>query len=232
MQEWVGEIAALRAEWPDTKELQDQPGINPNVFMHQLSASLPDASAFVSDVGQHQMWAAQSLDLGPDQRLLTSGGMGSMGFALPAAIGAAVATPGRPVVVVAGDGGFQCNIQELQTVAHLGLPVKIVVVNNECHGMVRQFQESYFEGRYQSTMWGYSAPDFKNIATAYGIPALTVSDPDKVERALAEFTEDRKGPALLQVMIPPTTNAYPKLAYGHTMESMEPFAKPLDMEGT
>ena len=138
--------------------------------MHELSRMFPTASAFVTDVGQHQMWAAQSLELAPGQRMLTSGGMGAMGFALPAAIGAAVAKPGQPVVVVAGDGGIQCNIQELQTVVHLGLPVKIVIINNECHGMVRQFQESYFEGRYQSTMWGYSAPDFEKIARAFGIP--------------------------------------------------------------
>ena len=229
---WIAEIASLRREWPDTAELSRQPGINPNTLMHQLSRVFPDASAFVTDVGQHQMWAAQSLDLGDDQRFITSGGMGSMGFALPAAIGAAVASPGRPVVVIAGDGGFQCNIQELQTVAHLGIPIKIVIVNNECHGMVRQFQESYFESRFQSSMWGYSAPNFESIARAYGIPAITVSEPDKVDRALAAFSEDRKGPALLQVMIPATTNAYPKLAFGHTMESMEPFVRPLDMEAT
>ena len=230
--DWTGEIAALRAQWPDVEELSGQPGINPNVFMHQLARTFPEASAFVTDVGQHQMWAAQSLELGSQQRLLTSGGMGSMGFALPAAIGAAVASPGRPVVVIAGDGGFQCNIQELQTAAHLHLPIKMVVVNNECHGMVRQFQESYFEGRYQSTLWGYSAPDFESVARAFGIPAFTVREPAEVARCLSAFAEDPKGPALLQVMIPPTTNAYPKLAFGHTMESMEPFAKPLDMEGT
>lgn len=230
--EWLTEIRHLRRQWPDTDELRHQPGINPNSFMHELSRSFPNASAFVTDVGQHQMWAAQSLELGPDQRLLTSGGMGSMGFALPAAIGAAIARPGQPVVVVAGDGGFQCNIQELQTVAHLHLPIKIVIVNNECHGMVRQFQESYFEGRYQSTMWGYSAPDFEAVARAFGIPSFTVRNPARVSHGLLDLAEDQKGPALLQVMIPPTTNAYPKLAFGHSMEAMEPFVRPLDMEST
>lgn len=229
---WIAEIAGLRSQWPDTAELRGQPGINPNEFMHQLSRAFPQASAFVTDVGQHQMWAAQSIELGEDQRMLTSGGMGSMGFALPAAVGAAVAHPSRPVVVIAGDGGFQCNIQELQTVAHLGLPIKIVVINNECHGMVRQFQESYFEGRYQSTMWGYSAPNFEAVARAYGIPAWTAASPQEVSRGLAALAEDPKGPGLLQVMVPSTTNAYPKLAFGHNMESMEPHVKPLDMEGT
>jgi acetolactate synthase-1/2/3 large subunit len=228
---WSRAIADLRAQWPDTKELVG-PGINPNVFMHQLSAKMQPAGAYVIDVGQHQMWAAQSLDLTAEQRFLTSGGMGSMGFALPASIGAAVCLKGQPVVVVAGDGGFQCNIQELSTVAHLGLPIKMVVINNECHGMVRQFQESYFHARYQSTVWGYDAPDFARVAAAYDIPSRTVEQPADLEQALSWFAADIDGPSLLQVMIDPAANAYPKLAFGRGMSSMEPQATPLEMEGT
>ena len=228
---WFKHIDALRSKWPDTAELNG-PGINPNTFMHQLSRRMPDAGAFVVDVGQHQMWSAQSLELSTQQRFLTSGGMGSMGFALPASIGAAVCLKGQPVVMIAGDGGFQCNIQELQTIAHLGLPIKMVVINNECHGMVRQFQESYFRARYQSTMWGYSAPDFSRVADAYGIPSRTVSEIDNVQQALSWFAEDDKAPGLLQVMIDPMANAYPKLAFGRGMSSMEPHAQPLEMEGT
>ena len=228
---WARHIEALRSKWPDTAELNG-PGINPNTFMHQLSRRMPDAGAFVVDVGQHQMWSAQSLELSTQQRFLTSGGMGSMGFALPASIGAAVCLKGQPVVMIAGDGGFQCNIQELQTIAHLGLPIKMVVINNECHGMVRQFQESYFRARYQSTMWGYSAPDFSRVADAYGIPSRTVSEIDNVQQALSWFAEDYKAPGLLQVMIDPMANAYPKLAFGRGMSSMEPHAQPLEMEGT
>lgn len=228
---WTQSIAVLRSQWPDTSELS-VPGINPNVFMHRLARAFPSAGAFVVDVGQHQMWAAQSLELSASQRFLTSGGMGSMGFALPASIGAAVCLRGQPVVTIAGDGGFQCNIQELQTAAHLGLPIKMVVINNQCHGMVRQFQESYFGSRYQSTMWGYSAPDFSRVAEAYGIPARTVSDPADMQRALGLFAADDRGPSLLQVMIAPEANAYPKLAFGHGMSSMEPQVKPIEMEGT
>lgn len=228
---WTREIAALRAKWPDTEELSI-PGINPNRFMHQLSQSMTDAGAYIVDVGQHQMWSAQSLELSTEQRFLTSGGMGSMGFALPASIGAAVCLKGQPVVMIAGDGGFQCNIQELQTIAHLGLPVKMVVINNECHGMVRQFQESYFHARYQSTMWGYSAPDFRRIADAYGIDSRTVTAPADVDQALRWFASDPKVPNLLQVMVDPMANAYPKLAFGRGMSSMEPHAQPLEMEGT
>jgi acetolactate synthase-1/2/3 large subunit len=178
------------------------------------------------------MWSAQSLELGTNQRFLTSGGMGSMGFALPASVGAAVTLNGQPVVMIAGDGGFQCNIQELQTVAHLGLPVKMVVINNECHGMVRQFQESYFHQRYQSTMWGYSAPDFERVANSYGIDSRTVSSPEDIDSALKWFAADDGRPSLLQVMVDPMANAYPKLAFGRGMSSMEPHSQPLEMEGT
>jgi acetolactate synthase-1/2/3 large subunit len=228
---WTREIANLRAKWPDTEELQ-VPGINPNTFMHQLSAAMTSSAAYVVDVGQHQMWAAQSLELTAAQRYLTSGGMGSMGFALPASIGAAVCLKGQPVVMIAGDGGFQCNIQELQTVAHLGLPIKMVVINNQCHGMVRQFQESYFDARYQSTVWGYSAPDFGRIADAYDIETRTIAQPTDVDHALDWFSTERNAPSLLQVMVDPSANAYPKLAFGRGMSSMEPHAQPIEMEGT
>ncbi|HXR98603.1 MAG TPA: thiamine pyrophosphate-binding protein [Terriglobales bacterium] len=230
---WQAEIDELRRSWPDAMELDGVEGINPNTFMHQLSRASESAAAFAVDVGQHQMWAAQSLRLGPEQRFLTSGGMGSMGFGLPAAIGASVALPGQPVVVIAGDGGFQCNIQELQTVVRLGLPLKIVVLNNQCHGMVRQFQESYFEGRYQSTLWGYSAPDFSRVAQAYGIPSLTIEAPEQIPAAMHWlWSGNEPSAALLQVMIAPGANAYPKLAFGRGMDAMEPHVQPTAMEST
>lgn len=228
---WRAAIRALRAKWPDTAELADVKGINPNVFMHQLSRNAA-TSAYVVDVGQHQMWAAQSLDLRSEQRFLTSGGMGSMGFGLPAAVGAAICLDGKPVVAISGDGGFQCNIQELQTIAGGKLNVKMIVINNGCHGMVRQFQESYFGGRYGSTMWGYSAPDFKRVAEAYNFAARTVVSPNDVEDAVHWLNHETEGQALLQVMVSPFANAYPKLAFGRGMEAMEPQSKPVEMEST
>jgi acetolactate synthase-1/2/3 large subunit len=230
--DWMKQIAQLKAAWPDTRELQDMPGINPNVFMHQLSARSRAAAAYVADVGQHQMWAAQSLELDTHQYFLTSGGMGAMGFGLPAAIGAALACLDRPVVMIAGDGGFQLNLQELQTVVRNRLPLKLVILNNRCHGMVRQFQQSYFGERYQSTFWGYSAPDFAQVARAYGIAAATVEEPSKVEQAVAEMWQDPAAPFLLQVMIDTMSNAYPKVAFGKPITEMEPFAKPVEMEST
>lgn len=227
---WLSSIQALRDQWPDTREIPDVGGINPNAFLHQLSAASPLAKAYVADVGQHQMWAAQSLDLHSDQRFLTSGGMGSMGFALPAAIGACYAS--GPVVVITGDGGFQCNIQELQTVHRGRLPLKIIVLNNNCHGMVRQFQESYFKERYQSTLWGYDAPSFAAVAAAYGIASRRITEPGEIPSALDDLWSEPGLPYLLEVVIPTMSNAYPKMAFGRPISEMEPFAKPLEMEGT
>jgi acetolactate synthase-1/2/3 large subunit len=231
--EWQNELRALQVEWADTKEQPNIVGINPNEFMHSLSRGAgQQAAGYLADVGNHQQWAAQSLELGAHQLFLTSAGLGSMGYALPAAVGMCFAAGRKPVVMIAGDGGFQMNIQELQTIAHHKLPVKLVVLNNNCLGMIRQFQDSYFEGRYQSTFWGYSAPDFTKIADAYGIPSLTVSDAAGLDEAAAWLWQNPDGPALLQVMVDSHTNCYPKLAYGRPITEMEPFAKPLEMEGT
>ena len=227
---WLASTNSLKAAYPDTAELATASGINPNHFIHRLACHSQRACAFVADVGQHQMWAAQSLELADHQRFLTSGGMGAMGFALPAAIGAALAA--GVTVVIAGDGGFQLNLQELQTIVRNQLPVKIVVLNNHCHGMVRQFQESYFKGRYQSTLWGYDAPDFCAVAKAYGIPAHRLAAAENIEDALLELWREPSKPFLLEVELDTATNVYPKLAFGRNFGEMEPGARPLDMEGT
>lgn len=230
---WNGYIQSLREKWPDTREL-DTKGINPNTFMHMLSRASSGAMAYISDVGAHQMWAAQSLEITGTQRFHTSAGMGAMGFALPAAIGCCFAAEKRPVIALIGDGSMQINIQELQTVVRNGLPVKIVVMNNQNLGMIRQFQDSYFESRYQSTWWGYSAPDFEKIAHAYGLLAKTISETAQMEEGISWLWEEENitKPQLLQVMIDPYTNTYPKIAFGKPITEMEPFSKPLDMEGT
>lgn len=230
--DWSARIAELKGQWPDIAEFRDGKGINPNELMHRVSAASKAAAAYVLDVGQHQMWGAQSIDLEVHQRLLTSGGMGAMGFALPAAIGACLGSRNEPVVVVAGDGGFQLNIQELQTIVRLQLPIKIVVVNNQCHGMVRQFQESYFHGRYQSTFWGYTTPSFSKVAEAYGIASAFVSEITELTAALDQCWENPGAPFLLEVAIATGTNAYPKMAFGLPISQMEPLAKPAEMEGT
>lgn len=230
---WMNHINDLKKTWPDTKELTPS-GINPNVFMHSLSSQSQKAKAYLADVGSHQMWTAQSLELRNNQHFLTSGGMGAMGFSLPAGIGACIALNKEPVVVIIGDGCMQLNIQELQTIVRNKLPVKIVVMNNRTLGMIRQFQDSYFESRYQSTYWGYDAPDFAKVAIAYGIDAMTIENPAEIESALGWLWKDKNStkPQLLQVMIDPYTNTYPKIAFGRPITEMEPFAKPIAMEAT
>jgi len=229
---WLNDIDILKKRWPDVNELKEFNGINPNCFMHTLSKHSKQAIAYVADVGSHQMWAAQSLEVYANQSFLTSGGMGAMGFALPAAIGASLAQGKKPVVVIVGDGAFQMNIQELQTVVRNRIPLKIIVLNNNCLGMIRQFQDSYFEGRYQSTHWGYSAPDFTAIAEAYGIAASTISHTNNIEQAVSLLWEKPDEPALLQVMISPQMNVYPKIAFGRPISEMEPFALPISIEST
>ncbi len=228
---WLAEIRQQQKAWPDTNELQNISGINPNHFIHLLAQSSQKAKGYVVDVGNHQMWAAQSLEINTNQFFITSGGMGAMGFALPAAIGACLAHGKEPVVVIAGDGCFQLNIQELQTVVRNKIPLKMIVLNNNCLGMIRQFQDSYFNGRYLSTYWGYSAPNFEAIATAYGIPAKTILVSDEIESNLNWLWENEEA-ALLQVMIDMRANAYPKIAFGRPITEMEPLSAPISMEAT
>jgi len=230
---WTEELHELKNKWADVNELKDRiKGINPNIFLHQLSKASSSAVSFLADVGSHQMWTAQSLELAGEQTFITSGGMGAMGFALPASIGVCLANKNKPVVCIAGDGGFQLNIQELQTIVRNELPVKMVVLNNRCLGMIRQFQDSYFQGRYQSTFWGYNPPDFEAVAKAYTINAFTVNDEAGIAEGLKKLWEAPDKPFLLQVMVDPHTNVYPKMAYGNPITEMEPFVKPTQIEST
>jgi acetolactate synthase-1/2/3 large subunit len=175
-----------------------------------------------ADVGQNQMWVGQSFRFRGDQRALLSGGMGAMGFALPAGIGACLASGGRRTIVIAGDGGFQINIQELQTVAHYRIPIKMVVMNNHALGMVRQFQEIYFHQRYQSTVKGYSVPDFIKVAAAYDIPAAKFEPAGDWKAQFRSFLES-DGPSLLEVEIPAESHVNPKLLVNRPIEDMYPF---------
>ena len=225
--EWISQINSLKMKYLDINELKNISGINPNKFMHVLSKNSSNATAYVTDVGQHQMWAAQSLELNENQKFVTCGGMGSMGFGLPAAIGTSLSNNSSPVILIAGDGGFQTNIQELQTVLHHRLPIKMIIFNNNCHGMVRQFQEDYFEARYQSTLWGYSAPNFESIASAYGIKAKTISNENEINDSIKWIWNKIDEPVLLQVMIDTFTNAFPKIAFGKSNHEMVPKIDPV-----
>lgn len=223
--DWKTEIEKKRLELTDTEELKNIQGINPNRFIHQLSYFSKLAKVFTTDVGNNQMWAAQSLELIAGQRFLSSGGMGSMGYSLPAAIGASFAMPDSPIVCMAGDGGFQINIQELQTIRRNNLPIKIVILNNHCLGMIRQFQDSYFDSCYQSTVWGYNAPNFALVTKAYGISSCSIENIEDIETGLSKLWENPMEPFLLDVNINLHTNVYPKMMFGSPITEMEPKMK-------
>jgi len=219
---WNNDIIQKRNQRSDIEELKNIRGINPNVLIHLLSQYSKKARVFTTDVGNNQMWAAQSVELSDGQRFLSAGGMGAMGFSLPAAIGASFSMGKATVVCISGDGGFQINIQELQTIRRNSLPIKMVVLNNHCLGMIRQFQDAYFDSCYQSTVDGYSAPDFEKVAQAYGIDAFSISEPDEIEEGLRRLWENSE-PFLLNVSIDIHTNVYPKMMFGSPVTKMEPF---------
>lgn len=228
---WLQEIRDLEKQWPQADELKGIEGINPNVFLDKLSRA--HAATYCVDVGLHQMWAAQSIQLARGCRFLTSGGMGAMGFALPAALGCSFVLGNKqPIVMVAGDGGFQVNIQELQSVHHHQLPIKMVILNNHCHGMTRQFQDTYFDSRYAGTYWGYSTPDFAKVAEAYGIAARKIKSPTETDSAIEWLWQDPMKPQLLEVDINMKVNSYPKIAFGKPLSEMEPHASPVEMGKT
>lgn len=195
--------------------------LEPNYFMHELSKFIPEDAAICVDVGQNQMWAAQSLKIKKSQRFLTQGGMGAMGSALPMSIGAYFATPNKTIVVITGDGGFQLNIHELQTISHYQLPIKIILINNYCYGMVRQFQEQYFNCRFQSTVIGYSCPNFQELVSAYKIPARKVSSSKELAEALQKLFDNPK-PMFLEVSIKQDIQVLPKLSVNKPVEDQDP----------
>ena len=222
--QWLNKLNQLACTYNDKSELVGCVGINPNQFIHSLSEASKPAKTFLADVGKHQMWTAQSIELSQDQRLLLSGGLGAMGFALPASIGSAFST-NQPVVCIVGDGGFQCNIQELEAISHHQLPIKIVILNNNSLGMVGQFQEDYFDSRMQSTVWGYSAPNFKSVGQAYKIASKEISSIEEIDSALDWLWEYPTKPCILDVSIDLNTKVFPKAAYGRKIDDMDPVIK-------
>jgi acetolactate synthase-1/2/3 large subunit len=171
----------------------------------------------VTDVGQHQMWAAQHYPFERPGQFITSGGLGTMGFGLPAAIGAQVARPGECVVCLSGDGSFQMTLQELAVVASYDLPIKIIIFHNGYLGMVRQWQEMFYDERYSySAIWN---PDFVKLAEAYGIRAARVERSDELDAAVRHAIE-APGPALLDVRQVPVENCWPIVPAGKALEDM------------
>lgn len=219
--EWLEEINQQKNKKNDIMELNSIKGINPNIFIHKLSSKSKLAKAFTTDVGNNQMWAAQSIEINAEQLFLSSSGMGAMGYSLPAAIGSCFAFGIKPIVSISGDGGFQINIQELQTIVRNNLPIKIVIMNNHSLGMIRQFQDSYFNSCYQSTVWGYNSPDFSKVAEAYGIESFSIDKNEDIEKGLDMLWKNPNSPFLLNVSIDIHTNVYPKMLFGKPLTEME-----------
>jgi acetolactate synthase-1/2/3 large subunit len=205
------------ARWRSRDCLRFEPrgdAILPQQLMRRLDDALAGRDAVVStDVGQHQMWAAQYLKFEQPNRWLTSGGAGTMGYGLPAAIGAQIAYPDRTVVCVSGDASVLMNIQELSTAVQHDAPVKVVLCNNGYMGMVRQWQELIHGGRY-SHSYNASLPDFVAVAQAFGWGAARVTDPARLDEALARCLDSR-GPYFLDVCVAEQENCYPMMPAGH-----------------
>ena len=168
----------------------------------------------VADVGQHQMWAAQIYWFNEPYQFITSGGMGTMGFSLPAAIGVKMARPDREVWVVIGDGSMQMNLQELATAVQEGVDIKIALINNFCLGMVRQLQDLFYEKNYVATP--LSGPNWQKLAEAYGIHGITVDSPEGVRPAVEEARRV-KGPVLIDFQVEVAENVYPMVRPGRSL---------------
>lgn len=216
--QWQEKVLSLKNRFPSTKNINGKLNI-PNLLIQQLSQILKEDDIVCTDVGQHQMWVGQSVVIKANTRHLTSGGLGCMGFSLPVAIGSSLS--GHRCIVITGDGGFQMNIQELEVVKRRKLPIKIVVMNNHSLGMVRQFQDLYFEGRNASTVEDYSVPDFALIAKAYKIKSQNIKSKDINEQVFKKFLKDDK-PALINIIFEEKTQIIPKVLFGNTIDNMHP----------
>ncbi len=219
--EWFSRVCEWRERWPlYASDFADYPDkIAPEVLLSKLSDKLdPEASVVTTEVGQHQMWAHQNIHREHARTFLSSGGLGTMGFGFPAAIGAKIGRPDDEVVCIAGDGSFQMNSQEMATAAINGVAVKVVIVDNRALGMVHQWQRLFYHERYSFTELDAN-PDFVKLADAYGWRARSVSDPDELDGALDEMLASDV-PYLLDVQIPTEQTVYPMVAPGAPIDDI------------
>jgi acetolactate synthase I/II/III large subunit len=216
---WVGELAELRSRYAMNYD-RASPLIQPYYVIEEINRHTRGAAIITTGVGQHQMWAAQYCDFTSPRLWLTSGSMGTMGFGLPAAIGAQIANPARLVIDIDGDSSIRMNIGELETVTTYDLPVKIVVLNNFGDGMVKQWQKLFFKGRLSASDRSLHKKDFVKAAHADGFRyAVRLERKEDVPRVVAEFL-GFAGPAFLEVMIDPDAGVYPMVGPGQSYEDM------------
>ena len=230
---WIKDLDELKSAYP-VKIANDK--LNPQIIIEKLN-TLFDDIIVATDVGQNQLWTTQFLKLNESRRLLTSGGFGTMGFGLPAAIGAKLANPKTPVVAIVGDGGFQMNVQELATAVINGLPIIICLLNNCWLGNVRQWQELYYGKRYQSTCLRRRAtcptrcvtmqecpayvPNFQKLADSYEVKYRRVTSKEEIDEAFAFAMQQTEYPTLLEFMIDEEENVYPIILPGKDLSTVK-----------
>ncbi|AIF52845.1 biosynthetic-type acetolactate synthase large subunit [Pelosinus sp. UFO1] len=224
LQKWqqeTGEWNKLVQEWkkekPPVSELETA-GIKPQAVIEKVSELTKGDAIIVTDVGQHQMWTAQSYTFKKQRSFLTSGGLGTMGYGLPAAIGAQITLPEKPVVLFTGDGSIMMNCQELATMADNGLPVKIIVMNNQVLGMVNQWQRMFYGKRYSHSSTK-GCTDFVKLAEAMGVTGLCVTEPEELD-AILEKALKMEGPVLVEVLLPATEDVLPMVPPGGRLDQM------------
>ena len=219
---WKKHIATMKAKHVSRYDHPGEPIFAP-ALLRQLAQSIPGDTVICSDVGQHQMWVAQHMFVDRPENHITSSGLGTMGFGIPAAVGAQVARPNDMVIAVSGDGSFMMNVQELGTIKRRKLPVKILLIDNQRLGMVRQWQELFFNGRFSETILTDN-PDFVTLASAFDIPGETIATKSQISQALQRLLTS-EGPYLLHVSISEAENVWPLVPPGapndKMMESIE-----------
>ncbi|OCA87425.1 acetolactate synthase large subunit [Pseudobacillus wudalianchiensis] len=215
--EWRIQLKESQKEFP-LWHSEEEEGISPQRLTKMIHDITNGEAIVTTDVGQHQMWTAQYYGFNRPNRWVTSGGLGTMGFGFPAAIGAQIAHPEDTVVAIAGDAGFQMTLQELGLVAELNLPVKIIIYNNQALGMVRQWQEAFYEERYSQSLIPCQ-PDFVKLAQAYGIKGYSVTTEEEAESVLNETLNSRE-PVLIDCRIKPKEKVCPMIAPGKGLHEM------------
>lgn len=211
------EVASKEAVQLTAAQLTDSNGLTMALTVQRISMHVGNNKIVVTDVGQNQMFAARFSYFSDRRSWISSGGLGTMGYGLPAAIGAKVANPDKTVIVFMGDGGFQMNIQELGTILQSKIGVKMVLMNNSWLGMVRQWQELFYDRRYSATE--LANPDFQKIAQAYDIPSARVSSLDELDEAIEKMMQN-DGPFLLEACVMPGENVFPMIPAGATIDKI------------
>jgi len=214
---WLKQISLWKQKYPFRYKMKED-GIMPQFVIEQVSEAAKGEAIIATDVGQHQMWAAQFYQHTKPRHFLSSGGLGTMGYGMPAAIGAQIGCPDKLVININGDGSFMMNVQELATIARYNLPIKVFIINNGCLGMVRQWQELFFDKRYAVTSL-YDNPDFAKLAEVFGIVGMQVTKTDEVRPAI-EKALDVDGPVVVNFIVDPEANVFPMVPAGAPLHEM------------